>query len=666
MHLSLIQRVVLGFLILTILLLTIAGSAFYSQIRMAQQLELTANTLTGLLDRATTTLSHLQNANRAMMQHANTESEDERSRLRGVFDESQSRFSSTSETLTTELAVFPSILQSLAGTADTASRLLLLANNHLNIQDQRITSRQQSFIELNNFEGEFIFFEDDFNSLIDAANRQDLQATVWDLEFIVNQSNSAKIYLQKVLSLSESEQIEQAKTELYGYADRVKEKATNIENSTPDLYADVEFYVEVLNRAIREQDGVFQRHLTFVDLNKTSNEMLSEIASLMDDMSSSLSNSVAQIRNTSSDARLTAEQTFKSSVTLNVALSGISILIAVIVGFTVTRSIKVPLSAITKALSQLSKGDLSHTIDAKFHSEMGLVAKNINLLSKQLSQLISEIQQSANTISTVAEASLNMSEQTNINVAEQRAHTDSVATAVTEMEAAIHEVASHASAASDEVSKVTDQAQSNMDNMGKNLRFVSRLKESLDTASEVIRDLSQESQQIGDILNVIQGIAEQTNLLALNAAIEAARAGEQGRGFAVVADEVRSLANRTQQSANEIRSMIESLQGKAEKAVSIVEGNLEHADRSVTQTQETSHSLEEMVNSLSNVNDMSRSIATASEQQSAVAKEVAENVVQISDMAENIASGAKTAAENSKSLNDLSNQQTELVSRFQL
>jgi methyl-accepting chemotaxis protein len=394
--------------------------------------------------------------------------------------------------------------------------------------------------------------------------------------------------------------------------------------------------------------------------------MLSEIASLMDDMSSSLSNSVAQIRNTSSDARLTAEQTFKSSVTLNVALSGISILIAVIVGFTVTRSIKVPLSAITKALSQLSKGDLSHTIDAKFQSEMGLVAKNINLLSKQLSQLISEIQQSANTISTVAEASLNMSEQTNINVAEQRAHTDSVATAVTEMEAAIHEVASHASAASDEVSKVTDQAQSNMDNMGKNLRFVSRLKESLDTASEVIRDLSQESQQIGDILNVIQGIAEQTNLLALNAAIEAARAGEQGRGFAVVADEVRSLANRTQQSANEIRSMIESLQGKAEKAVSIVEGNLEHADRSVTQTQETSHSLEEMVNSLSNVNDMSRSIATASEQQSAVAKEVAENVVQISDMAENIASGAKTAAENSKSLNDLSNQQTELVSRFQL
>jgi methyl-accepting chemotaxis protein len=633
---------------------------------MAQQLELTANTLTGLLDRATTTLSHLQNANRAMMQHANTESEEERARLRLVFESSQNSFLSSSSTLSQELESFPSILQSLTGTSQTAGNLLVLADEHLNIQDQRIEARQQSFVELNTFEGEFIFFEDDFSSLIQTANRQSLQPTVWDLEFIVNQASAAKIYLQKVLSLSNTEQIEKSKTELYGYMDRILEKATNIQNSAPDLYGDVEFYIDLMNRAIRQPDGIFQRHLTYIDLNKASNDMLTEVATLMDDMTNSLGASVVHIRNTSSDARLDAEQTFKSSVTLNVTLSGISILIAVIVGFTVTRSIKVPLSAITNALSQLSKGDLSHTIEARFHSEMGLVAKNINLLSQQLSQLISEIQQSANTISTVAEESLSMSEQTNKNVSEQRAQTDSVATAVTEMEAAIHEVASHASDASDEVSKVTDQAQSNMDNMGKNLRFVSRLKESLDTASEVIRDLSQESQQIGDILNVIQGIAEQTNLLALNAAIEAARAGEQGRGFAVVADEVRSLANRTQQSANEIRSMIESLQGKADKAVSIVEGNLEHADRSVTQTQETSHTLEEMVRSLANVNDMSRSIATASEEQSAVAKEVAENVVQISDMAENIAAGAETAAENSKSLNDLSNQQSELVSRFRL
>ncbi len=238
------------------------------------------------------------------------------------------------------------------------------------------------------------------------------------------------------------------------------------------------------------------------------------------------------------------------------------------------------------------------------------------------------------------------------------------ATAVTEMEHAVNEVAAHASDTSNEVDMVTGLAHSNMENMQKNLRFVRRLQESLDEATQVITQLSSESNQIGEILTVIQSISEQTNLLALNAAIEAARAGEHGRGFAVVADEVRSLATRTQQSANEIGDMIGSLQNKAEQAVEIVSNNLEHAEQSVKQTNETNESLQTMSASLAHINDMSRSIATASEQQSAVAKEVAQNIVGISDMTLNIANDAEDAARNSESLNRLSTEQAELISQF--
>jgi methyl-accepting chemotaxis protein len=601
-----------------------------------------------------------------MMQHANTENEEERLRLRDQFLLAQDGFSLISSELNGELQAFPQIYRSLEGTSDAANELLVLAQEHFDIQDNRLAAREQSFIKNNFFEKKFNFFDSDFTDLIETARDENQKQLARDIKFVYEQSDTIKSAMQKILSVFDLTETEKSRDEFLRSIDLITKKAASIEENAPEIYEDIGYYVDILVPAVTEPSGVFQQHMLFVQLNKKSSDSLKQASDLMDRLSSILGASAITIREVSSSAQSEAEQTFMFSVMVNIALSVVSVLIALIVGYTVTRSIRVPMTIIIRALSHLAEGNLSHLIKEKFKSEMGLVSNKINKLTSQLSSLISEIQQSASTISKVAEESLILSESTNRNVADQRTQTDSVATAVTQMEVAIHEVATHATAASDEVSKVTDKATSSMDNMGKNLRFVNRLKDSLDQASDVIRDLSGESKQIGDILSVIQGIAEQTNLLALNAAIEAARAGEQGRGFAVVADEVRSLATRTQQSANEINDMIESLQKKAETAVSIVESNLEHADRSVIQTQETNDSLEEMVGSLSQVNEMSRSIASASVEQSSVAKDVAENIVHISDMAEKIASGAETAAENSKSLNDLSNKQSELVGRFKL
>lgn len=665
-QISLIQRVVLGFSVITLMVVVLALSAYRSQADMSQKVELSASVLTGLLDKTNTVLLHLQNANRLMMQHANTLDTEKRNELAQTFAVARDSYSAEVTELTQDMTDFPELANSIASIDALAQSFLMESENHLSIQNRRAEAREASFNELSVLDADWLFFPQDIRALIGMAEREGQQAVGWDLEFILNQANAAEGYLQKALAVSDQNTLDTFTFELNDHLKRILEKYEAIKTNMPSIVGDLEFYIELLQRSISAEDGLFQQHLSYMAAQYDSQETLQLTADLMDQLNAGITNTIENIRSLSNTALTETQAASRSAVTLNAIISITAIVIAIVITTTVVTSIKGPLKEIMTALQKLSAGDLNFELKNQSSSELGLIAQNLEGLRIKLNEVISKIQSSANTISQVATENYQMSERTNANVREQRAQTDSVATAVTEMEAAVQEVASHAAQASTEVSMVSEQAHANMDNMGKNLRFVNRLKESLDQASDVIQQLSTESQQIGDILNVIQSISEQTNLLALNAAIEAARAGEQGRGFAVVADEVRSLANRSQQSANEIREMIESLQGKASQAVGIVESNLEHADQSVAQTSETNESLQIMVKSLIQVNDMSRSIATASEQQSAVAKEVAENIVAISDKAEDIAQSAENAAKNSESLNRLSDEQSKLVKQFQL
>lgn len=666
MKMTIIQRITMGFIVVTLCVIAISASAFYAQSRMTKQLELTASTLTDMLDRSNVLIQDLQNVNRSMLVHANTSDEIRRTELRAAFQLSKESYELHIQELQQRLEGYPELSSALVVMNEQALPLIEEAQYHLDIQDQRVVAKANSFKQLKNFDGEWLFFSQDLDDVKFDAESDGANSVVWNVDFLKTQGAGASEYIQKMLSVTTNQEMQPIVNELELYLQRFVEKTELVFKDYASSKQIIEPYLEVLTTAIARPDGILQQHLKYIELNDLSHSELSAIAIKVDEVVSEFNDFTATVRELSQGALQQAKTQASQSAMFNVILTIISTIIAVFVTIRVVSSIKQPLRDIQKALRKLSSGDLSHRIEKEYGSELGRIAQDINGLSDTLANLVSKIKMSDVEVGKVASESLHMSQKTQQDVESQQAQTDSIATAVTEMEHAVHEVASHAVESSDAVEELVEHAQSNMELMQKNVRFVERLQSSLSEASQVIQELSSESQKIDEILTVIQSISEQTNLLALNAAIEAARAGEQGRGFAVVADEVRTLATRSQESANEIGAMIESLQAKSKSAVVIVESNVEHAQRSTEQTLQSNDSLQVMVERLSNVNDMSRSIATASEEQSAVAKEVAENIVGISDMANGIATSAQAAAENSQALNKLSANQSELISQFKL
>lgn len=295
-----------------------------------------------------------------------------------------------------------------------------------------------------------------------------------------------------------------------------------------------------------------------------------------------------------------------------------------------------------------SDGDLTRRVSIKQNDEIGLMAGAFNQMLDKLQEFISNVNNASNTITTSSQQLTSISENTHQGVLQQQTETDLVATAINEMSATAQEVAMNASNAAKAALDADEQAQNGKNIVNNTISSIRSLSDEVDRAAQVIHQLEEGSQRIGGVIDVIGGIAEQTNLLALNAAIEAARAGEQGRGFAVVADEVRTLAQRTQESTQEIKSMIELLQKSTNDAVSVMGKGTEQSQNSVEQAIKAGESLEAITSAVSTINEMNTQIATAAEEQTAVSEEINANIVKISNISSETAEGARQTAVSSE------------------
>lgn len=346
-----------------------------------------------------------------------------------------------------------------------------------------------------------------------------------------------------------------------------------------------------------------------------------------------------------------------SAVVLLLSVLAISWLVNLLLG---------PLGRVSQALARIAdgNGDLTQRIEADTQDEVGVLADSFNRFVGSQHQLISHIRQLASELDADAERGLKTNHIAVTELQRQQQEVAMVATAVTEMASATNEIAANAENTATAAQQSAASSFQGKELVNKTRSSINSLADEVTQATEVIEDLSRHAQSISSILATIQGIAEQTNLLALNAAIEAARAGEQGRGFAVVADEVRVLSRRTQDSTQEVHATIETLQRTTAKAVSLMESSQALAGHSVEDANAAAKALEEITQAVNVISDMAGQIATAAEEQTQVTGEITQNTVAIKDVTDEITEAAKSDLAQAQALKARANDLNAQVATF--
>ncbi len=351
-----------------------------------------------------------------------------------------------------------------------------------------------------------------------------------------------------------------------------------------------------------------------------------------------------------------------------VIASGIAVLIGLVLVILIIRTVRRGLTNVVERMRDIAEGDgdLTLRLDASGKDEFAQLGAAFNTFVDKIRQLVGQVAGSSTQLAAAAEQLSAIGTQSREGIERQHRETDSVATAVNEMAATVQEVARNTADAAQLAHTADSDAASGQKAVDDTVANIRALNDEFQGAARVISELESQSENIGSVLDVIRGVAEQTNLLALNAAIEAARAGEHGRGFAVVASEVRILANRTQDSTTEIHEMIAQLQERARRAVSVMESSQRVAEQTAVSAGSAGEKLGAIAKQVTQISDMNTQIASAAEEQSAVAEEINRNVVSIRGIASEAAQSANQASAASAELARLANSLNGLMGGFRV
>ncbi|MEE3057932.1 MAG: methyl-accepting chemotaxis protein [Pseudomonadota bacterium] len=429
---------------------------------------------------------------------------------------------------------------------------------------------------------------------------------------------------------------------------------------------DINDLVNSAINAIKANDGVVQLHVDRLERRNDAEKALNASDSNIAQAVVALEN----LLNLADKKAIHVESQVNGAIatgnTFVIVVVIISIAVAAFIGYVTVRAITRPLYRVNELLTVASSGDLTHRLDDSAQDEFGLLARNCNTLIGNLKELITAINVRAEQLAAASEQTSAVTAQTTHSIQDQKSQIGQVATATTEMHSTSQLVVQNAEDTLSQIRHADAEAENVRQISLENKNTIEILSRDVQEAADVINKLHQDSASIGGILDVIRGVADQTNLLALNAAIEAARAGEQGRGFAVVADEVRTLASRTQESTQEINAMIEVLQAGAEKAVSVMNQGKEQTAACVAQTEKATQALDIISDAVHKAHDVSSQIEQSAREQNTVSQEISEKLETIVGIAEETTAGAQQTSESSHEVARLAEELQQSIRQFKV
>ncbi|WP_236211000.1 methyl-accepting chemotaxis protein [Metapseudomonas otitidis] len=388
------------------------------------------------------------------------------------------------------------------------------------------------------------------------------------------------------------------------------------------------------------------------------------------DYAEQLANALGELARINSEgakrASAASDATFENAVTLVIVVIAIAVVLTILLAVIFTRSIILPLAQAVDVARVVASGNLTHRIEAQGQDEPAHLLRSLQEMQTSLRSTIQHIADSSSQLASASEELHAVTEDSTRGLHQQNTEIEQAATAVNEMTTAVEEVARNAVSTSEASKQADHTARSGREQVGQAVNSIAQLAGDVANTSSKVEELADNVRDISQVLAVIRSIAEQTNLLALNAAIEAARAGEQGRGFAVVADEVRALAHRTQQSTQEIEQMINTIQQGTSQAVTSMQSSRERVDFTLEVARAAGAALDEIALAISSINERNLVIASASEEQAHVAREVDRNLVNIRDLSLQTSAGADQTSAASQELSRLAIDLNGVVQRFQL